>query len=117
MKWLKIIATVVIFWSPLLRAQEIHHHEGQTAEVDRFYSTWMQPDYPTQSCCNKTDCYSPDKTEFKNGQWWFEHRETGRMFPVPAHKIEQNRDSPDGRNHVCANPQGYVYCFKIGGGT
>jgi len=24
---------------------------------EMFYSTWMMPDHPNVSCCNKQDCY------------------------------------------------------------
>jgi hypothetical protein len=104
------------------RAQ--HSHPPQDAGIhDRFYSTWMRPDMPTVSCCSKQDCY-PVEARFSNGQWHAKRREDGKWLLVPASKIERNRDSPDGRNHLCAPPPnnyedvpGGVYCFAIGGGT
>ena len=40
------------------------------------------------------------------------------MTAVPDNKIEQYRDSPDGRNHVCATGpiSDTVYCFQLGAG-
>ena len=95
-----------------------HHHPGETETVDRFYSTWMQPDNIYQSCCNLIDCYSPERVEMKGGYWYFERREDHIMVRVPPEKIEMYRDNPDGRNHVCAGPptSGTVYCFIVGAG-
>ena len=112
---MRILLLTLLLCFPVV-AQETHHHEGQTEAVDRFYSTWMMPDVPTQSCCNKLDCYSSERVEYRNRHWWFLHRETGKMVMVPDYKIELNRDNPDGRNHVCANPEGFVYCFILGTG-
>lgn len=101
-------------------AQEIHHHEGMSPEVDRFYSTWLQPNGGREryyGCCNRIDCY-PTEAQFRGGFWWVKHRETGRWIMVPADKVEHDqpdaRESPDGRNHVCASPFGTVYCFVAG---
>lgn len=83
-------------------AHEVHHHEGKTAAVDRFYSTWMKPDRPGESCCNKTDCDEAEvRIDPKGGVWAKRRRDTLYRFVPPA-KIEVNRDSPDGRNHLCA---------------
>jgi hypothetical protein len=102
-------------------AQE-HRHPKQDEQLhDVFYSTWMMPDNPNKSCCNKADCY-PTEARFKDGQWFAKRREDGKFLRVPALKVEQTRDSPDGRNHLCAPaphvafPQDTVFCFKPGAG-
>lgn len=100
-------------------AQETHTHHGRTAAtaVDRFYSTWMKPDKPNESCCNKTDC---DEAEVRiiGGAIWAKRKRDALFRLVPAAKIEVNRDSPDGRNHLCApNWNAHeVYCFVAGVG-
>lgn len=101
-------------------AQEIHHHEGMSPEVDRFYSTWLQPNQGRPrfyGCCNRIDCY-PVEAQFRGGHWWFKHRETGHWMIVPDGKVEHDqpdpRESPDGLTHVCASPLGTVYCFVVG---
>jgi len=98
----------------------MHHHEGMSTEVDRFYSYWRQPNNGLErqfGCCNKTDCY-PAEAKVIDGRWWVKIREGGRWVIVPSHKVEHlqrdPRESPDGRNHVCANPQGWVFCFVAG---
>jgi hypothetical protein len=103
-----------------IAAQEIHHHEGESAAVDRFYSTWRQPAYGnprTIGCCDRTDCYAT-QAKFEDGLWRAKHRETGRWIIVPPHKVEHDqidpRESLDGRSHLCANPFGIVYCFVAG---
>jgi len=90
---------------------------------EKFYSTWFMPDEPTKSCCNKADCY-PTEAVFKDGQWFARRRDDGKYIPVPWQKVERNRDSPDGRNHVCmppptatSYPPNTVFCFSFGGGT
>lgn len=113
-----IAATLLCVPAQAMAEEDIHHHEGQSAEVDRFYSTWMKPENRNVSCCNKLDCYA---TEVKNvgGTWFARQRETGKFVAVPANKIEQERDSPDGRNHVCMSQfdPPMVHCLKIGGGS
>jgi hypothetical protein len=101
----------------------VHHHVGATAAVDRFYSTWFKPDNPTKSCCNQQDCYATP-SKFEDGQWWAMRRDDDKYLPIPWEKIEKNRDSPDGRSHLCAptaNNRSYppdtVFCFVLGGGT
>lgn len=97
-------------------AEEGHTHEGA---VGRFYSTWMMPDSPQTSCCHSQDC-SPAASRFV-GNRWEAQRPNGIWVVVPPGKIEQNRDSPDGRSHLCGR-QGYsgeyqVFCFLPAGGT
>jgi hypothetical protein len=101
----------------------IHHHADMSLSVDRFYSTWFMPDNPSKSCCNTNDCY-PTEVEFRGGQWWAKRREDGEWLPIPAEKVERNRDNPDGQSHLCAPPPNSlnyapkeVFCFSLGGGT
>src|SRR5262245_35018444 len=83
-------------------AQPAHRHPHvHQALHDRFYSTCMKPDDPTQSCCNWQDCY-PTQVRLEGGRWLARRREDGKFLPVPPEKIEHRRDSPDGRNHLCA---------------
>jgi hypothetical protein len=110
----------LIFIATPIAAQDIHHHEGMTPDVDRFYSTWLRPngEHPrVSSCCNFLDCY-PVEAQFVGGHWFFRHRETQTWKIVPDGLVEHEqadpRESPDGRNHVCASPYGHVYCFTVG---
>lgn len=104
-------------------AQEQHTHPAADMPIhEKFYSTWYMPDEPSKSCCNKADCY-PTEVKFKDGQWWALRREDQKYIPVPKHKVEMNRDNPDGRNHLCAPspkatayPPDTVFCFSLGGG-
>ena len=101
-----------------------HQHPPQDVEAhEKFYSNWMRPDEPNLSCCSQRDCYST-LARFRNGHWQALRREDGKWLKVPAAKIELNRDSPDGRNHLCAPPpeneaayENGVICFIAGGGT
>ena len=109
------IATTLVVGPSL--AQSVHHHAGKSAAVDRFYSTWMKPDRPNESCCSRTDC---DEAEVRHitGVWYAKRARDNRWVMVPPEKIEQNRDSPDGRNHFCASNYDLTpYCLIIGSGS
>ena len=116
---LKVMGLILALSFPVA-AQETHHHEGMTPEVDKFYSVWLQPNNGHaryMGCCNRLDCY-PTEAKMIRGHWWFMHRETLRWMPVPDDKVEHlqgdPRESPDGMNHVCANETGWVFCFVAG---
>lgn len=115
MRMIVFAAALTVAACTSVRAQHNHPPEHEAIH-ETFYKNWMQPDYPNLSCCNKQDCY-PTEARFKRGLWWARQRETGGWMNVPPEKVEQHRDNPDGRNHVCASRAGYVYCFIPGGGT
>jgi hypothetical protein len=120
-----LLAFVIVFFIGATANAQEHHHPKQDEEIHaKFYSTWMMPDDPQRSCCNRKDCY-PTEAQYRNGVWYAKRREDGKWLRVPPEKVEQNRDSPDGRNHICAPPpteSSYyapdtVFCFKEGGGA
>jgi hypothetical protein len=96
-----------------------HHHPPQDAAIhEQFYSDWMRPDAPTVSCCGLKDCY-PTSFKLVGRAWYAQRREDGEWIPVPSHKFERRRDSPDGRNHVCMQAPGNsntVFCAILGEG-
>lgn len=112
----------MVWWGCTKARGQEHQHPPQDVELhEKFYSTWMMPDHPTTSCCNKRDCY-PTEARFKDGQWFARRREDGKFIWIPPSKVEINRDSPDGRNHLCAPPGSIaggdpVFCFIAGNGT
>jgi hypothetical protein len=105
-------------------AQEHRTHPSADLPLhEKFYSTWFMPDQPKQSCCNKADCY-PTEVRMAGDTIYARRREDGKWLRIPAHKIERNRDSPDGRSHLCAPPPttlswppNSVYCFALGSGV
>jgi hypothetical protein len=114
------IAIVAAFWLGLLAAkadEHPHHHptETVTGATARFYESWKRPDMPTHSCCNLQDCYATPARS-RGGKLQALHRESGDWIDVPPEKVETDRDSPDGRNHLCASPGKLVFCFVMGGG-
>lgn len=116
-----MIGTVVGFLLALAvisfaQAQGVHHHHGKTSAVDRFYSTWNKPDKPDQSCCNRLDC-DDAQARYINGEWWALRKRDNKWLRIPPQKMELNRDSPDGRSHLCASLHSdEVYCFIVGAG-
>lgn len=120
-----IIALVIVLIYTLAFAQD-HGHQHPPRDMplhEKFYSTWMRPDNPVLSCCNNQDCY-PTAARYDGRNWYARRREDGKWLRVPASKIEQNRDSPDGGAHLCAPPpereeayENGVICFSVGGGS
>jgi hypothetical protein len=94
-----------------------HHHPGETitGATALFYETWMRPDLPTQSCCNKSDCDVAVDVKRVRGQLWARKRNGGPMVSIPQEKIEEGRDSPDGQSHLCAVGT-TALCFIAGAG-
>lgn len=103
-------------------AQEHRHHPAADMPLhEKFYQGWHMPDQPNKSCCNKADCY-PTEVRFRAGHWQAKRREDGKWLWIPDAKVEQHRDNPDGRNHLCAPPPNAsyppdtVFCFSLGSG-
>lgn len=119
MRLAAIIALLAIA-SPALAQEHEGHRPQDMAIHERFYETWMQPDNPNISCCHKRDC-QPAATKFEFGHWWARWEGMKDWQPIPNHKIEEQRDSPDGRSHMCGQRDGFggfnVFCFIKGAGT
>ena len=117
-----VLLLAAYFQLSQVRAQEHNHPPADALVHEKFYSTWMMPDKPDRSCCNRQDCY-PTDVRFRDGFWEAKRREDGRYVRIPWEKVEQRRDNPDGRNHVCMPPPNRIYrgeevfCFALGGGT
>lgn len=98
-----------------LAAQE-HHHPPQHAQLHNdFYRGWMRPDQPLVSCCSNLDC-APAEARMMNGQWVARKYGETVWHRIPPEKVEYNRDSPDGRSHLCSGGD-LVFCFIAGSGT
>ena len=98
-------------------AQEHRHadatYDGATAQ---FYESWMRPDMPNVSCCNKQDCAPASQVRRRpDGRWSVRRDSDGQWLDVPPEKVEHNRDSPDGRSHLCSIGT-TVLCFVVGTG-
>jgi len=113
-------AAAISFIASAAMAQHRHPPQDQALH-EKFYSTWYMPDEPTKSCCNKSDCY-PTEIKYVGSNIYARRREDGKYLLVPAEKVERDRDSPDGRSHLCApppesmRPPDTVFCFSLGGG-
>ncbi|MBS0537795.1 MAG: hypothetical protein JSR47_03500 [Proteobacteria bacterium] len=95
-------------------AQEGGFHGRGHAENHDWYSGLNQPG-TTYSCCNGDehggDC-RPTRAYLANDGWW--HAEiNGRWTTVPKRAV-LDKLAPDGASHICAAPNGYIFCF-IGG--
>jgi hypothetical protein len=97
-------------------AQE-HKHPTKTitGATAKFYETWGRPDDPMVSCCDKQDCDAVSEVRLVGDQWEARREIDGVWLRIPPEKIEQLRDSPDGRSHMCSRGT-TVYCFKLGAG-
>jgi hypothetical protein len=101
-----------------------HHHPPEHVELhEKFYQFWMRPDNRNISCCSKIDCYPTAARMTEFGTWQAKRREDGKWLNVPPQTVEQERDNPDGRPHLCAPPPerehtypSGVICFIAGAG-
>lgn len=115
MRGFALIAAISFLASPAL-AQDHKHPPQHAALHDEFYEGWMRPDLPTASCCNKQDC-APVAAVRHNTAGKLEalREKDGVWVEIPPEKIEWNRDSPDGRSHMCSDGP-FIYCFVYGTG-
>jgi hypothetical protein len=97
------------------------HPQKDQAIHEKFYNTWMMPDNPVVSCCHDKDC-APAESYWLNGHWMARKvDDAGDFTAIPDQKVEQGRDTPDGRSHLCGNRnlntgEFYTYCFIAGAG-
>ena len=105
-----------LFWISTALAQE-HHHPNATyfGATAQFYETWMRPDMPTSSCCNRNDCAPVSEVKRVLGRWKARRASDGVWLDIPPEKVEERRDSPDGGSHLCS-VGGTVLCFIAGTG-
>lgn len=99
-------------------------HRPQDMDLHhQFYSSWTMPDNRAVSCCHDEDC-KPAEAYMKNGQWYArQDGDNGDFTPIEPKKVEQDRDSPDGRSHLCGRRYGFsgnnfsVFCFLPASGS
>jgi hypothetical protein len=99
-----------------------HNHPPEDIEIhEKFYSKWHAPD--GAMCCSGKDCY-PTEVRFIGESIYAKRREDGKFIYIPPRTVDRSRESPDGRNHMCApSPSDEhpwapnVYCFILGNGT
>lgn len=110
-----VVAAFAVALLFIVAANAQEHHPRDIHE--KFYSTWMMPDAPQTSCCHNQDC-SPAASKYEDGKWFA--MRAGEWIPVPNQKIERERDTPDGRSHLCGrgHPGLFtVFCFIRGSGA
>ena len=79
------------------------------ADAHDIYSDWQRPDVGG-SCCNAADCRPTRAFLGDDGRWraW-----DGRgWLVVPPSKLLPTDKAGDGRSHLCAAPDGRVFCFS-----
>lgn len=117
------VISLVFFVTALVgraQGQEHHGHRLQDMELHhKFYNSWMMPDNRAISCCHDQDC-RPAEARMVNGQWMArQDGDDGDFTPIPPDKVETERDTPDGRNHLCGRRDGRnftTFCFIAGAG-
>ena len=110
---LTIVGLFLMLMSPAL-AQHSGHRAQDMDLHHKFYKTWRMPDNRTMSCCNDQDCAPAQSRRGPDGQWQSRHSDDEEWIDIPARKVEQDRDSPDGQSHLCKLKSfhgTYVYCF------
>lgn len=115
------ILMLAVALSGTAHAADHSGHRPQDMELHhKFYNSWMMPDNRAISCCHDQDC-RPAEARMVNGQWMArQDGDDGDFTPIPPNKIETERDTPDGRNHLCGrrnSPHDFTtFCFIAGAG-
>lgn len=119
--WPMVVVGLALFATGAHAQHSGHPPEHQSLH-DRFYRDWKMPDNRAVSCCSDKDC-APAQSKFENGSWYARHTDAEVWHKIPAYKVEHDRDSPDGRSHLCGVPAswsetGYsVFCFLPASGS
>ncbi len=120
MKYLAPLLVLFALTASSLAQQSGHTHAGA---LGPFYNSWMMPDNRKVSCCHEQDC-APAQSKMVNGSWYARYTDDEEWTIVPKNKIEDDRDSPDGRSHLCGRKYTFqgagnftVFCFLPAGGS
>jgi len=106
-----LVSGILILAVSSVIAQEHHHPPQDQAIHERFYSNWMMPDNRAVPCCHNRDC-SPAESRLEDGHWVARKiGGDGYWTDVPPEKIEYDRESPDGRSHLCSR---ITWILKLG---
>ncbi len=116
-----LLAISLLFATP---SPAQHRHPPEHAALhDQFYKTWTMPHNRAISCCHDEDC-KPAQSKLVDGSWYARHTDDDPWTKIPAERVEHERDSPDGRSHLCGrkygfsgNPEFTVFCFLPAGGS
>lgn len=123
--WLVVaVVCMAVLWLLLAWIKPaLAQHRPQDMDLHhQFYSSWMMPDNRAVSCCHDEDCF-PAQSKRVDGQWYARKTDDEEWIPIPASKVEQDRDTPDGRSHLCGRKynvfaSGFVvFCFIAGSGS
>jgi hypothetical protein len=65
-------------------AQGHRQHPSEDMPLhEKFYSTWLMPDNPSRSCCNKADCYPTEAKIVGGHRRWHGQGNCGPCGGVP----------------------------------
>jgi hypothetical protein len=118
MSQLSVLALAcALFAVPVMAEEHRHQHPDATyfGATAQFYEMWQMPDAPGVSCCSNQDCAPVSEVRNVGGRWEARRESDGAWLAIPPEKVEQLRDSPDGRSHMCSRGSA-VFCFKLGAG-
>lgn len=124
---LMVLALVVL---AVLVANNAFAHDNNRPELNDWYSSLMQPDAPTSSCCGKADAYWCDDISVRQGKTFCKitddrddrplgrpHVPMGTEIEIPNHKLKWDAGNPTGHAVVFLSVAGHVFCFVQAGGV
>lgn len=109
-----LVLLFILLGGSIASAQSGMHGDGH-AQNHKWYNELKQP-HTNYSCCNDKDC-RPVKAEMREDGWYVWIDVYGQMKWVlvpPRNILDQRLNKEPFRNHVCASPMGYIYCFLAG---
>jgi len=107
---LNTLAFLVFVWMCIVVLKLVtpyaHSHE--------FYSKWMKPHKPTESCCNNRDCFEVEGRKLPNGR--YQAFVDGEWIDIPPEivldPLKPENQSPGGY-HLCRDPlTKELFCFR-----
>jgi hypothetical protein len=124
-----VLALVILIWA-MIFASIAFAHDHEHPELDEWYATLRQPDFPLLSCCGEADAYWCDDYYSRDGKAYCRITDD-RVVPgrpsvpmgtevfIPDYKLKFDRGNPTGHAVVfmSRHPYNYVYCFVQNGGV
>lgn len=117
-----LISAAVLIFASAAGAMEPHGIADQCdnpAECHRWFSTLMQPDNPSVSCCGEADAFEADSfmTDEQTGGYVAIITDglglipEGTRIPIPNNKIKWDQGNPTGHGIVFISATGTIYCY------
>ena len=133
-----LFAVLVTFIGGAALARDLGQWTNADPEIRKWYSSLMQPDVPTASCCGEADAYWADQIKVVDGKVFAiitddrpdeplkrMHVDVGTEIEIPNNKVKWGSadtdktefKNPTGHGVVFLSTGKYVFCYVSPGGV